>query len=145
MITHQNHKFIYNDIASLELPNGICINYDCEAMSQDNFELISPDGGFRLVIEFFNSDKNIKWDLEEWCYYEDHVVINPPQPIITPTGLVGYIATFSSGDDNYEECTLYISDTERCNFWLWHRTGKPYDKAHYERVKAELLDTLKLI
>ena len=65
MITHQNHKFIYNGITSLELPNGMYLNY---GMSQDIFEIVSPDGGFRLVVEFYNSTKSPRRDLEEWCY-----------------------------------------------------------------------------
>ena len=145
MITHQNHKFIYNDIASLEFPNGMCINYDYEAASQNNFELISPDGSFRLVIEFFTSTKSAKEHIEEWCYSDNHEIISPPHPITTPTGLTGYIIKFTSGREHYEECTLNLVGNERCNFWLLHKAGKHYDKNLYDRVKSELLESIKLI
>lgn len=145
MITHQNHKFIYNGIAALALPNGMCVNYDCEGMSQDTFELISPDGGFRLVVEFYNSAKSPRRDLGEWCYSNGHEVTSAPQAITTPTGLAGSIAKFTVGNEHYEECTLSLVGDERCNFWLMHETGKPYDEAHYERVKAEVLENIKTI
>ena len=145
MITHQNHKFIYNGIASLALPNGMCVNYDCEGMSQDTFELISPDGGFRLVIEFFTSTQSAKELIEELIDLEEHEVTAPPCAITTPTGLEGYVIKFTVGRENYEECTLDLGGDERCNFWLMHETGKPYDKALYERVKAEVLGNIKVI
>ncbi len=145
MITHQNHKFIYNGIASLELPNGMCINYDCEGMSYDNFELISPDGGFRLVIEFFTSTKSTEDLIEEMGEREGHAVIYPPHAVTTPTGLEGHAIEFWSGREHYEECTLDLGGNARCNFWLLYKIPKPYDAKLYERVKNELLANIKMI
>lgn len=145
MITHQNHKFIYNDIASLELPNGMCINYDCEGVIQNCLDLISPDGGFRLVIEFFDSTQSAKELIDEVGEGEEHEVTFPAHAITTHTGLEGYAIKFTVGSEHYEECTLALGGDERCNFWLLHETGKPYDEAHYERVKAELFENLRVI
>ena len=143
MITHQNHKFIYNEIASFELPNGMCINYDCEAMSQDNFELIAPDGSFRFVIEFFTSSKNARELIEELNDPSEHDVLSPPCAITTPTGLNGFTITYWAGKELYEEYTLDLSDNERCNFWLMCQINKFLERDFHERVKAEFLANLK--
>lgn len=145
MITHQNHKFIYNGIASLELPNGMCINYDCEGIIQNCLDLISPDGSFRLVIEFFTSTRSAKDFIEEMGECEGHDVLCPPCAVTTPTGLEGYAIEYWSGREHYEECTLDLGGDKRCNFWLMYETGKPYPEAHYIRAKSELLDTLRII
>ena len=145
MITHQNHKFIYNGIASLELPNGMCINYDCEGIIQNCLDLISPDGGFRLVIEFFTSTRSAKDLIEEMGECEGHDILCPAHAVTTPTGLEGYAIEFCSGREHYEECTLDLGGDERCNFWFFHETGKPYDAELYERVKTELLNSITIV
>ena len=145
MITHQNHKFIYNGIASLEIPNGMCINYDCEGITLNALDFISPDGGFRLVIEFFKSTRSTEDLIEEMGEREGHDVLCPTHAVTTPTGLKGHTIEFWSGREHYEECTLDFGGTHRCNFWLLYRINKPHDAELYERAKAELLDNLKLI
>ena len=144
MITHQNHKFIYNEIASFELPNGMCINYDCEAMSQNSFELISPDGSFRFVIEFFTSTKNARELVEELNDPSEHDVLCPPCAITTPTGLNGFTITYWAGKEHYEEYTLDLGDNERCNFWLMSKINKTLNRDFYEQIKTEFLANLTL-
>ena len=76
---------------------------------------------------------------------EGQDVLYPAYAVTTPTELEGHAIEFWSGREHYEECTLDLGGTHRCNFWLLHRINKPHDAELYERVKAELLDNLKLI
>ena len=145
MITHKNHQFIYNDIASLELPNGMCIHYDCGVTPDNDFHFIAPDRSVRLVIEFFTSTKSAKELIEELNERDGYEVLCPPSEITTPAGVNGYSITYATRREHYEEWTLDLGGEERCNFWLMYKRNMPCDEALYEQVKCEMLDNIKII
>ena len=48
MITQQGNKFIYEGIASVQLPSGMCI--DSDNSYEDSLQLVSPTGEAILVM-----------------------------------------------------------------------------------------------
>ena len=48
MILHQDNKFIYEGIASVQLPSGM--NIDQENSNEDSLQLVSPTGEAILVM-----------------------------------------------------------------------------------------------
>ena len=145
MILHQDNQFIYNGIAAVQFPNGMCIDCDNESGGEDRFQFVSPDGKLRLCMEFFTSSKSARELIEELNDPEEHEIIFPIRAIKTPTGVRGYVITYAVGDDRYEEGTLNLGGDARFNYWLWQERDNPCDYSLLEQVKSELLDNIKII
>ena len=145
MTKHLNYEFIYNGIASLTLPEGMCLDRENRTADEDSFQLISPDGRLRLCIEFFISTKNARDLIEELYSLTEHDFILPPCSITTPTGIEGYFTTYKIGDECYEECTLDFGSDVHCNFWFMYQASKPCCKDLYKQVKKEVLENIKLV
>ena len=145
MTTHQNYKFTYNNIASLTLPEGMCLDREKRGAYEDCFHLISPDGRLRLCIEFFTSTKSARELIEELYSLTEHDFILPPCSVTTPTGIDGYFTTYKIGDDCYEECTLDFDGDTHINFWFLYNASNPCNRDLYKQVKNELLENIKVI
>ena len=143
MILHQDNKFIYNGIAEMPCPSGMCV--DNANIYDDSLQLVSPDGKLRLCVEFFTSSKSARELIEELNNPEENEIIFPIRAIKTPTGVRGYIITYAVGKDRYEEGTLNLGGDERFNYWLWQDRDNPCDYSLLEQVKTELLDNIKII
>ena len=143
MITQHNNKFIYNGVASVQLPSGMCI--DSENSYKDSLQLVSPDGKLRLCVEFFTSAKSARELIEELDDPAEREIIFPIRAIKTPTGVRGYVITYDEGEDRYEEGTLNLGGDARFNYWLLQKKSNRCDYYLLERVKTELLDNVKII
>ena len=143
MITQQDNKFIYEGIASVQLPSGMCI--DQENSYEDSLQLVSPDGKLRLCVEFLSSAKSARDLIEELDDPAEREIIFPIRAIKTPTGVRGYVITYDEGEDRYEEGTLNLGGDARFNYWLLQKTNNRCDYYLLERVKTELLDNVKIL
>ena len=142
MIKNHNFEFTYNGVAILRFPNGMRFDRENRTDCEDSFQLISPDGSFRLNIEFFRSTKGAKELIEELNTPEEHEIICPPRAIRTAKGVEGYTIVYAIGDGCYEEYTLDLRDETRFNFWLLHKRSTTYDSELYEQVKKEMLENI---
>ena len=143
MILHQDNKFIYEGIASVQLPSGMCI--DQENSYEDSLQLVSPDGRLRLCVEFFTAAKSARELIVELDDPAEREIIFPIRAIKTPTGVRGYVITYDEGEDRYEEGTLDLGSDARFNYWLLQKTSDRCDYWLLERVKTELLDNVKIL
>ena len=143
MIKHQDNQFIYDGIAAVPCPSGMCI--DSANSYEDSLQLVSSDGKLRLCIEFFTSSKSARELIEELNDPKENEIIFPIRAIKTPTGVRGYVITYAVGKDRYEEGTLNLGGDARFNYWLWQERDNPCDYSLLEQVKTELLDNIKII
>ena len=143
MIKHQDNKFIYEGIASVQLPSEMCI--DRENSYEDSLRLVSPDGKLRLCVEFFNSSKSAKELITELDDPAEHEIILPIRAIRTPTGVRGYVITYQEGEDRYEEGTLDLGGDARFNYWIMQNMSNRCDYWLLERVKTTLLDNIMIL
>lgn len=148
MIRHQDHKFIYNELAAFEFPNGMCFNLHPETcLWEDGFQLMAPDDSFRLVLTFLTVDKSaLDFAMEIYEERESVTIVEPMHKIETAGGLEGWATLFEYTDEVIEEITLDLPDVihSLLNVRFWRRK-KPYDQALYEQAKRELLDSVHMI
>ena len=148
MIRHQDHKFIYNELAEFELPNGMCFNFHPETcLWEDGFQLMAPDDSFRLVLAFLFSDRSAQ-DFAAEIYEERESVhiVEPLHEIVTANGIKGWATLFEYTDEVVEEITLDFPEKPHAllNMRFWHRK-KPYNQALYEQAKRDVLDSVRVI
>ena len=143
MIKHQDNEFIYEGIASVQLPNEMCI--DCENSYEDSLQLVSSDGKLRLCVEFFYSNKSARELITELDNPAEHEIILPIRAIRTPTGVKGYVITYQEGDERCEEGTLDLGGNARFNYWILQNMSNRCDYWLLERVKTTLLDNIKIL
>ena len=143
MITQQDNEFIYEGIASVQLPSEMCI--DSENSCEDSLQLVSPDGKLRLCVEFLSSAKSARDLIEELDDPAEREIIFPIRAIKTPTGVRGYVITYDESEDRYEEGTLNLGGDVRFNYWLLQKTNNRCDYYLLERVKTELLDNVQIL
>ena len=143
MIKHQDNKFIYEGIASVQLPSGMCIHH--ENSYEDSLQLVSPDGKLRLCVEFFSSSKSARDLIEELNDPVEHEIIIPIRSIRTPTGVRGYVITYIESEDRYEEGTLDLGGDARFNYWLREKRDNRCGYSLLEQVKTELMENVMSI
>lgn len=148
MMLHQDHRLIYNNCASIELPNGMCFDYNFEVEGKDDFHLISPDGSFKLIIAFFSLEKSAKAFLEE--VYEDktlYTAIEPIHVINVAHGLKGYATAYEGGHEVYEEYAIDVDGPEHALFNLWtlRHKDRHYNDELCKRAVDKVLTSLQLI
>ncbi len=148
MIRHQDHKFIYNEQAVFELPNGMCLNFHPEVCHwEDGFQLMAPDDSFRLVLTFLSVDKSAK-DFAAEIYEERESVhvLEPLHKIVTAGGVWGWATLFEYTDEVVEEITLDLPGEPHAllNIRFW-RLKKSYDQALYAHAKQEVLASVRAI
>lgn len=143
MITQHDNKFIYEGIASVQLPSEMC--FDRENSYEDSLQLVSPDGKLRLCVEFFNSSKSARELILELDDPAEHEIIFPMMAIRTPTGARGYVITYQEGEERCEEGTLDLGGDARFNYWLLQNMSNRCDYWLLERVKTTLLDNIKIL
>lgn len=149
MILHQDHKLIYNEQAAFEFPNGMCFDLHPEnPLWEDGFQLIAPDGSFTLVLTFLTAEKPAKIFAEEIFEERDiDRIVEPVHEIETEGGLTGYATSFAYTDEWVEEITLDLPGEHHAllNVRFWRRLDRPYDEKLYEKVKADVLRTLRAV
>ena len=143
MITQQDNEFIYEGIASVQLPSEMCI--DSEKSYEDSLQLVSPDGKLRLCVEFFNSSKSARELITELDDPAEHEIILPIRAIRTPTGVKGYVITCQEGDERWEEGTLDLGGDARFNYWILQNMSNRCDYWLLEQVKTTLLDNIMIL
>lgn len=149
MILHQDHQFIFNNHVAFELPNGMCINYNAEIELEEAFWLIAPDKSFRLMIDFFQTEKDSKTFIEE-LRLEGFLqsVLKPAHAVTIPSGLRGYSTIFESKTEIYEEYAIELggcSDPTLLDLWTVRIKDQPYDKELHDRAMAEILASVKIV
>ena len=142
MIRHQDHKFIYNEQVSFELPNGMCFDFHPETdLWEDGFQLIAPDGSFKLVLVFTTVDKSAQTFAAELYEERENIhVVEPVHEIVTAGGIKGYATLCEYTDEVVDEITLDLPGEHHAllNVHFW-RQKKPYDQVLYEQAKQEFL------
>lgn len=148
MMLHQEHQFIYNHRTAIELPNGMCLDYGYEVEGKDDFHLISPDGSFKLVIEFFSTTKNSQKFLEE--IFEEttsRIATEPIHEIKTAKGVTGCTTIYETSYEVYEECAFDLGGPEHAllDVWTMRFKDRPYNEELCKRAVAEVLASIQLI
>ena len=148
MIRHQDHKFIYNELAEFELPNGMCFNFHPDTcLWEDGFQLMAPDDSFRLVLTFLTEDWSARnFAAEIYEERESVTIVEPMHEIVTAGGLVGWATLIEYTDEVVEEITIDFPDKPHAllNVRFWRRK-KPYDQALYAQARQEVLDSVRAI
>lgn len=149
MILHQDHKLIYNGQATFEFPNGMCFDLHPEnPLWEDGFQLIAPDGSFKLTLTFLTVDKSAQTFAAEIYEESDNLhAIEPVHMITTEDDLTGYATTYAYTDEVVEEVTLDLPGEHHAllNICLWRRRDRPYDEQLWEQAKADVLRSLQTI
>ena len=148
MIQHQDNKFIYNEQAVFELPNGMCFNFHPETcLWEDGFQLMAPDDSFRLALAFLTVDKSAQdFAMEIYEERESVHIVEPMHEIQTVCGVKGWATLFEYTNEVVEEITLDLPGEPHAllNMRFW-RLKKPYDQALYERAKDEVLRSVRAL
>ena len=148
MIQHQNHKLIYNNQTTFELPNGICFDFHPEAsLWEDGFQLIAPDNSFKLVLVFLTVEKSAQTFASEIYEEHDNVhAIEPVHMIKTKNGLKGYATIYEYTDEIVEEITLDLPGKSHAllNIRLWRRK-QSYNESLYTQAKNDILNSVQAL
>ena len=140
MILHQDNHVLF------KFPNNMAIDYSHEIESEDHFRLISPDGSFQLIIEFFSSEKNAQTFIEEIGECFDNIAtIEPVYAIKTACGLSGYATSYELTNEFCEELAIDLPWEPHFLFsaCFSRAKNKAFDEVTYAAVKEELLASIK--
>lgn len=148
MIQHQSGHFVYNDRAAIRLPNGLCIDYFPDCTYADAFQLIAPDGSFRLLLGFHDVEKDARTFLEELSEtFDQFTILEPVHAIENRKGILGYATAYALSSEICEEVSADLPGEPQALFFarFWRTKDKPFDQELYEQAKAELLQQLRFI
>ena len=148
MIQHHHGHFTYNHHTTIRLPDGLCLDFSHEVIREEAFELVAPDGSFRLVIELWETPRGAQTFTQE--IYEEHdciTALEPVRAIQAPCGLSGYTTTYALSSEILEEIVLDLPGEPHAllNAWFSREKGKPFDETLYARAKAELLAGIRQV
>ena len=149
MILHDKHHFIYNYRASIDLPDGMCIDFHPDSdIWEDGFQLIAPDKSFKLTLGFLTVEKNAQTFTEEiYDYFDSITALEPVHAIETPSGLSGYATTYALSNEICEEFAIDLPGATQALFYahLWRLKDKEYDEITYVEAKNQIIASIREI
>lgn len=149
MIYYNEGQFNYKN-TFFKIPNRMGLELDPESLNPNRMELVAPDESFMIAILFEEKTKPADEYLQEVFDGFEESELEVPEPIHriqTVNGLTGYHTKYSAAFRNYVHCydeyTFELPENEMLSIYL-KTFSRLQDLTEYERVKKELLDSLKI-
>lgn len=104
---------------------------------------MTPDGRFKLVIEFLTTEKTSGSFLEE---IEQIAILEPIHAVEVPCGLSGYATTYDLTNEIGKEFAFEPPGEASAilDIVFLGLKDKPFDREVYERAKVDVLDRIEL-
>ena len=146
MLLHKDKKFIYKNLAAIEIPNNVYLDPSPDPCPIEGMVLYSEDMCARVDIHFLSAEKESRAFLIEGAeVFENYECTKPIAPIST-NGLEGFTMAYNTSRYSYEEYAFNIGDgSELLNICIEQKRDKPADQTRYRQLITDLLTGIKTI
>ena len=146
MLLHKDKKFIYKNLAAIEIPNNVYLDPSPDPCPIEGMVLYTEDTCAKVDIHFVTTEKDARTFLKEGTeVFESYKCTKPTAPI-SANGLEGFTVAYTTSRYIYEEFVFTLVDgSELLNIFIEQKRDKPADPTQYARLVADLLKGVKAI
>ena len=146
MLLHKNHKFIYNNVAAIEIPNNVYFDCCPDPCPIEGMVFHTADMRAEVDINFIKTSKDARTYLEEGTEGFSTVECVKPVSDVSTNGIDGFTMTYTTDRYSYEEYVFTLpGDDLLLSICIEQKRENPADPELCAQLVAELLAGIQII
>lgn len=147
MLLHKNHKFIFDNHATIEIPDNVYLEPNPDACPDEGMVLFSEDLCTQIVFNFLKTEQDAWSFLKELKDHFEDFEITEPIRAVCINGLAGFVISFTAGRYVYEEYSLSIPGENGIllNIYFEQKENNLSDAELYARTRDAVIAGLSVI